>query len=151
MSSVLAVPVDPNTPGWIGLGIFSLLFLLLSLWTWRFRRFIAQLLAKHQFDEPSLQAVQNRVELINQECSEFAFAAERLANVSVRGQKVSIVCGPVAWSDAITHSYKCVDAIADAEQSHWTRWNFDVFEPAFTGSQDSVFWVNIAELLGQAK
>jgi hypothetical protein len=151
VSSVLAVSVDPNTPGWIVLGIFSLLFLFLSLWTWRFRRFIAQLLAKHEFDEPSLEAVQNRVELIDRECSEFTFAAERLAKVSFRGQRVSIVCGPVAWSDTITHSYKCVYAIADPEQSHWMRQNSDVFEPAFTGSRDSVFWVNIAELLRQAK
>jgi hypothetical protein len=41
--------------------------------------------------------------------------------------------------------------IADAEQSPWMRLNSDVFEPAFTGSQDSVCWVNIAELLRQVK
>ena len=91
------------------------------------------------------------MDLIDKECSGFTFAAERLANVSVHGQKVSIVCGPVAWSDAITHSYKCIYAIADAEQSHWMRQNADVFKPAFTGSQDSVFWVNVAELLRQAE
>lgn len=151
MPSVLAIPVDPNTPGWIVLAIFSLLFLLLSLWTWRFRRLLARLFAKHQFEEPTLKEVQERVELIDQECPRFTFAAERVANMSFRGQKVSIVCGPVAWSDALTHSNKCIYAIADADQSHWMRRNSDVFQPAFTGSQDSVFWVNIAELLRRTK
>jgi hypothetical protein len=151
MLSRLAIPVDANIPGWIVLAIFSLLFLLLGVWTWRFRRLLVRLFAKHQFDEPTLKDVQERVDLIDQECPRFTFAAERVANMSFRGQKVSIICGPVAWSDAITHSNKCAYAIADADQSQWMRQNSDVFEPAFTGSQDSVFWVNIPELLRKTK
>jgi hypothetical protein len=151
MLSLLAIPVDANIPGWIVLAIFSLLFLLLGVWTWRFRRLLVRLFAKHQFDEPTLKDVQERVDLIDQECPRFTFAAERVANMSFRGQKVSIICGPVAWSDAITHSNKCAYAIADADQSQWMRQNSDVFEPAFTGSQDSVFWVNIPELLRKTK
>jgi hypothetical protein len=112
---------------------------------------LARVFAKHELDEPTLKDVQERVDFINQECPRFTFAAERAANMSFRGQKVSIVCGPVAWSDAITHSNKCVYAIADADQSHWMRQNSDVFEPAFTGSQDSVFWVNVPELFRQSK
>jgi hypothetical protein len=104
MSSLLAIPVDANIPGWIVLAIFSLLFLLLGVWIWRFRRLLVRLFAKHQFDEPTLKDVQARVDLIDQECPRFTFAAERVANMSFRGQKVSIICGPVAWSDAITHS-----------------------------------------------
>lgn len=151
MPHLLAFHVDPNTPGWIVLAIISLLFLLLTLSGWRFRRLVARLFANHQFNEPTLKDVRERVDLIDQECPRFTFAAERVANVSFRGQKVSIICGPIAWSDAITHSNKCAYAIADADQSHWMRQNSDVFEPAFTGSQDSVFWVNIPKLLRQAK
>jgi hypothetical protein len=147
----MAIRVDPNAPRWLVLGIFSFFSALLGFWAWRFHRFISRLFEKHEFDEPSLKEVQNRVELVDEECSEFTFAAERLANISFRGEKVSIVCGPVTWSDAITHSNKCVYGIADAEQLRWMRQNSDVFEAAFTGSQDSVFWVDMAELLRLAK
>jgi hypothetical protein len=151
MPRLFAIQIDPNTPSWIVLTILSLLFFLFSLWAWRFRRFLARLFAKHQFDEPTLKDVQERVDLIDQECPRFSFAAERVANMSFRGKKVSIICGPVAWSDAFTHSNKCVYAIVDADESQWMQKNSDVFEPAFTGSHDSVFWVNIPELLRQTK
>jgi hypothetical protein len=109
------------------------------------------LFAKHQSDEPTLKYVQERLDLIDQECPRYSFAAERVANMSFRGKKVSIICGPIAWSDAFTHSNRCVYAIVDANQSQWMQQNSDVFEPAFTGSHDSVFWVNIPELLRQTK
>ena len=148
---LLAIHIDPNTPSWFVLAIFPLLFFLFTLWSWRFRRLLARLFAKHQFDEPTLKDVQKRVDLVDQECPQFSFAAERVANLSFHGKKVSIVCGPVAWSDAFTHSDKCVYAIADADQSQWMQHTSNVFKPAFTGSNDSVFWVNIPELMRQTK
>ena len=149
MPRLLATWIDPNTPSWIVVTAFSLLFFLFNLWIWRFRRLLARLFAKHQFTEPTLKDVQQRVDLIDQECPKFSLAVERVANMSFRGKKVSIICGPVAWSDAFTHMNKCVYAIADADQSQWMQQNSDVFEPAFTGSRDSVFWMNMPELLRQ--
>ena len=151
MPCLFAIRVDPNTPSWIVLTIFSVLFFLFFLWTWRFRRLLVRVFARHQFEEPTLKEVQQRVDFIDQECPRYSFAAERLANMTFRGRKVSIICGPIAWSDAFTHSNKCIYTIADANQSQWMRQNSDVFEPAFTGSQDSVFWVNIPEFLRQTE
>jgi hypothetical protein len=105
--------------------------------------------ASHLFEEPTLAEIQNRLDAIYKESPTFSFAAERRANILFSGQQISIVYDPVVSST--TTSNKAVYAVAEAEQSPWMRQNSDVFEPAFRGSQDSIFWVNIAQLLRQLK
>jgi hypothetical protein len=145
---MLAIAADPNAPAWLAFGILAMLGFI-SFWAWRSRRLRSRVFASHQFEEPTLAEIQNRLDAISKEGPTFSFAAERRANILFSGQQISIVYGPVVSS--VTTSNKAVYAVADAEQSHWMRQNSDVFEPAFSGSQDSIFWVNIAELLRQLK
>jgi hypothetical protein len=150
-SIVLGFHADPNAPPWLVAAVFGITFVLFGIQAWRFHRFVNQLLAQHEFENPSLGEVRAMVDAIDRENPGYSFGAQRLANITFRGQQISIVCGPIAWSDAITHSYKCIYAIADAEQSDWMRRNSDVFETAFSGSEFSVFWVDVPHLLRQLK
>ena len=141
---IVAIHADPNAPRWLVLGILGSAIVLGSFFAWRSRKVRNRIFAKHEFDAPTLAEIQNRIDRINKESPRFCFAAERLANIPFSGQQISIVYGPVVSS--ATTSSKSVYAVGDAEQSHWMRQNSDVFEPAVTGSQGSVFWVNLARL-----
>jgi hypothetical protein len=139
---IAAIHPDPNTPGWVVLSVDLFLVLFLVFWTWRFRRFKKLLFSKNEFEEPTLHEINNKLEEINTEAP-FGFAADRRANVYFRGEKISIIYGPVAWSDTSTHSNRCFFVIAPKEQSHAVQRNSDVFELAVSGTNASIFWVDM--------
>src|SRR5918996_3760294 len=125
---------------------FVLLFLL--FWTWRRRRFRAQLFSDNECDADTTIAFQDTaLREVNGECGQFTFGAERLARVPFRGERISVVYGPVSWSTDDTHVERCFYAVSDPQQSHWMSQNSDVFEPAFIGSALSVFWVKMPALV----
>jgi hypothetical protein len=146
---MLAIAPDPNAPAWLVFGILGSLIVLGSFGLGDPADFAVECSQVTKFEEPTLAEIQNRLDAISKERPTFSFAVERRANILFSGQQISIVYGPVVSS--VTTSNKAVYAVADAEQSHWMRQNSDVFEPAFSGSQDSVFWVDMAQLLRLAK
>jgi hypothetical protein len=100
--------------------------------------------ANHQFEEPTLAEIQDRLDALGKERPTFSFAAEQRANILFSGHQISIVYGPVVSS--VKTSDKAVYAVADAEQATWLQRQSDIFEPAFSGSKISVFWVKLPKL-----
>src|ERR1700719_1527505 len=138
MSSLVALRFDPNTPSWFILGILGLAVVFGSLSVWRSRRLRTRVFAKHQYEEPSLAEIRNRLDTINRESPTFSFAAERRANIPFSGQQISVVYGPVVWAGSeVPGRSKSVYAIGDLEQARWMTRSSDIFQPAFSGSKFS--------------
>jgi hypothetical protein len=141
----MRLPVDS---AWIEAAGSGFLLVFLLFWTWRRRRFRAQLFSENQCDVATTIAFQDTaLREVNRQCAQFTFGAERLARVPVRGEYIAIVYGPVSWSTDETNVERCFYAVADAQQSRWMSQNSDVFEPAFIGSTFSVFWVRMPALV----
>jgi len=119
---------------------------------WRFRHNISVVFSRNQFSDPNLSAITVSLEALNSELTDFSFTADRVANILLRGQPVSLIYGSVGSlgiagrSGNMWHSKKCVYAFADAEQSNWMRQSGDIFELAVAGTSHSVFWVKLVKI-----
>jgi hypothetical protein len=112
------------------------------------RRLATRMFADQQSDESALQHVRAAIEEVNTECRTHNFFASRLGTVVFRDHAISLVDGwalPLAGKGAT--NVRCVFVIARGDESHWLRRFSDVFEPAFSGSVWSVFWVRLPTLM----
>jgi len=118
---------------WIGyLGIHS----------YRIRRRITRILERNEFEEPTLTAINERLMTLNEKSRGEFFVANRRANISFRGERISLVYGCVvnsAFCMSRSDSFNRLFAIADSQQAEWMKKNSDVFKPALMSSQFSIF------------
>lgn|GEM_PF-6173582 len=119
----------------------------IPLWLWRCRRLVSRLFAGREGDATALQEMRQRLELVNEESPTHLFNAERVATVYLDGNPISLVYGFVVrqfWKGGVERH---VFAVADQDQADWMRRYSNVFEPAFSGSRWSIFWVKVPALL----
>jgi hypothetical protein len=131
----------------LGLWLLLSLLLFISLYFWRRRRLVARLFAGKEGDGTALQEMREKLEAVNEECPAHLFAAERVATVYLHENPISLAYGmvvPRIWKGGTD---KQVFAIADEDQADWMRRYSDVFEPAFSGSHWTIFWVKVPVLL----
>jgi hypothetical protein len=128
---------------------FALAFLILAFipfWYWRYRRLVSELFAGREGDDAALQEMREKLEVVNSECPTHIFSATRLATVYLHENPISLGYGyvvPRASEGPEKHAF----ALADQDQADWMRRYSDVFEPAFSGSPWSIFWVKVPALL----
>jgi hypothetical protein len=91
--------------------------------------------------------MRDRLEIVNEECPTHLFGAERVATVYLDEKPISLVYGFVVPRVGRGGGDKCVFAIADQNQADWMPRYSDVFEPAFSGSPWSIFWVRVPPML----
>jgi hypothetical protein len=134
--------------------VLLILFALLALGGLRhiyIRRLVARIFADPS-DDSALQDVRAAIEEVNKECGTHNFFASRLGTVVFRDHPISLVDG---WALPLTGkgaaNERCVFAIARGDEAHWLRCFSDVFEPAFSGSVWSVFWVRLPTLMRLTK
>ena len=130
----------------LGLCLALLALAFIPLWFWRYRRLVSQLFAGREGDETALEEMWQKLELVNGQCPTHIFSAVRLATVYLHGNPVSLVYGyvvPRTWRGG---AEKHVFALADQDQADWMRRYTDVFEPAFSSSSWSIFWVKLPAL-----
>jgi len=112
------------------------------------RRLAARIFADHESDEPALEDVRAAIEEVNRECRTHTFFASRLATIVFHDHSISLVDG---WALVLAgkgaSNVRCVFVVARGDESHWLRRFSDVFEPAFSGSVWSVFWVKLPTLM----
>jgi hypothetical protein len=136
------------TPGERAVGWVALLILaFIPLWLWRCRRLVSRLFAGREGDKTALQEMRQKLEVVNEECSTHLFGAERVATACLHENPISLVYGFVvrqAWKGGVE---KHVFAVVDQDQTDWMQRYSDVFEPAFSGSRSSIFWVKVPTLL----
>jgi len=129
--------------GWL---LFSVLAFT-PLWFWRRRRLVSRLFAGREGDETALREMRQKLEVVNEESPTHLFNAERVATVYLHENPVSLAYGFVVrqfWKGGVERH---VFAVADQDQADWMRRYSDVFEPAFSGSRWSIFWVKLPALL----
>jgi hypothetical protein len=139
----LWIPGERDLAEWVGLVLFAFI----PLWLWRRRRLVSQLFAAHEGDEIALEEMRQKLEAVNEECPTHLFSAERVATVYLHENPISLVYGFVVrqvWEGGVERH---VFAVADRDQADWMRRYSDVFEPAFSGSPWSIFWVKVPALL----
>lgn len=91
--------------------------------------------------------MREKLEVVNSECPTHIFSATRLATVYLHENPISLGYGyvvPRTWRGG---AEKHVFALADQDQAEWMRRYSDLFEPAFSGSPWSIFWVRVPALL----
>ena len=147
MNLSLWIPGERDLAGWVGL----LLFAFIPLWLWRRRRLVSQLFAGCEGDEIALKEMRQKLEAVNEECPTHLFGAERVATVYVDENPISLIYGYVVPRIGRGSVSKCVFAITDQAQADWMRRYSNVFEPAFSGSPWSIFWVKVPALLRLVK
>jgi hypothetical protein len=140
-------PGERDLAGWVGL----LLFALIPLWLWRRHRLVSQLFAGCEGDQTVLQQMRDRLEVVNEECPTHLFGAERVATVYLDQKPISLVYGFVVPRIGRGGGGKYAFAVADQKQADWMRRYSNVFEPAFSGSPWSIFWVKVPALLRLVK
>jgi hypothetical protein len=112
------------------------------------RRLATRIFADHESDEPALEDVRAAIEEVNRECRTHTFFASRLATIVFHDHPISLVDGwALAWPAKGASNVRCVFVVARGDESHWLRRFSDVFEPAFSGSLWSVFWVKLPTLM----
>ena len=129
--------------GW--LLFFCLAFI--PLWFWWRRRLVARLFAGREGDATALREMRQKLEVVNEECPTHLFGAERVATVYLDDNPISLGYGLVArraWKGGVE---RYPFAVADQDQADWMRRYSSVFEPAFSGSRWSIFWVKVSALL----
>jgi hypothetical protein len=129
--------------GWV-----ALLFLaFIPLWLWRYRRLVSQLFAGREGDETAVQEMRQKLEVVNGESPTHLFSATRVATVYLHENPISLVYGQVVTRVWEGGTERHVFALADRDQADWMRRYSDVFEPAFSGSPWSIFWVKVPALV----
>lgn len=119
-----------------------------AFWWWQYRRAVSELFAGCDGDGAALQEVREKLEVVNSECPTHVFSATRLATVYLHENPISLVQGYVVpLGGKAVSAQKHVFALAGQDQADWMRLYSDVFEPAFSGSQASIFWVRVTALL----
>src|ERR1700730_10625885 len=131
----------------IGLWLALLVLALIPLWWWRYRRLVSQLIAGREGDETALQEMRQKLEIVNGECPTHIFSATRVATVYLHENPISLVYGHVVTRVWEGGTERHVFAVADQNQADWMRRYSDVFEPAFSASPWSIFWVKVPALL----
>lgn len=136
-------PSDHALAGWLLL----LMLAFIPLWFWRCRWLVTRLFAGREGDETVLQEMRQKLEVVNEECTTHLFGAERVATAYLHENPVSLVYGFVVGQVWRGGAERHVFAVADQDQADWMRRYSDVFEPAFSGSRWSIFWVKVPALL----
>jgi hypothetical protein len=139
-------PMTPSEHTFVGWLLFCCLAFI-PLWLWRCRRLVSRLFAGREGDKTALQEMRQKLEVVNEECPTHLFGAERVATVYLDGNPVSLAYGLVArqaWKGGVE---RYVFAVTDQDQADWMRRYSNVFEPAFSGSRWSIFWVRVPALL----
>lgn len=131
----------------IGLWFALLVLAFIPLWLWRYRRLVSRLFAEGEGDESALEEVREKLEVVNGESPTHLFSAERVATVYLHENPISLVYGFVVRRVWEGGGERHVFALADRDQADWMRRYSDVFEPAFSGSLWSIFWVKVPALL----
>jgi hypothetical protein len=112
------------------------------------RRLAARMFTDHESAEPALGEVRVALEEVNRECRTHTFFASRLATIAFHDHPISLVDG---WALVLAgkgaNNVRCVFTVAHGDEAHWLRRFSDVFEPAFSGSVWSVFWVKLPTLM----
>jgi len=117
----------------------------LMLYTaYRYRRDALLLLTRHAFDKPTQEDISSALADVNASCGERTFGVKRTANIPFRGQRITLVLGPVGRLRACGYGGTAVPgptwgfftslfALADNTQAAWMAANSDVFSPAYLG------------------
>lgn len=131
----------------IGLWLALLVLALIPLWWGRYRRLVSELFAGREGDDTALQEMRQKLEVVNEECSTHIFSATRVATVYLHENPISLVYGYVVPRVGEGGTGRYVFALADQNQADWMRRYSDVFEPAFSASLWSIFWVKVPALV----
>jgi hypothetical protein len=136
------------------LAIVAVIFWIVTR-SWLLRRRSAALFARHQFDEPSLDAINARLRAFCSCDPPLELIGVRRANIPFRGRIVSVVLGSVAFyrGGPITgfvtwYHRKKLFAVTSPDDGAWMHSNSDVFSPAYEAAGISIFWIKrVAPLL----
>src|SRR6185436_205064 len=81
---------------------------------------------------PTMAEMCSALASVNACCSKFTFGVTRTSNVLFRGQRISLVFGPVGHISGsfAGHVELSLFALADTRQAEWMRRNPDVFSAA---------------------
>jgi hypothetical protein len=131
----------------IGLCLTLLALAFIPLRYWRYRRLASELFAGREGDDTALQEMRQKLDVVNSECPTHMFSATRMATVYLHENPISLVYGYVVPLVGRGGTEKHVFALAGQDQADWMRLYSDVFEPAFSGSPWSIFWVKVPALV----
>jgi hypothetical protein len=139
-------------PHWLGIAIPMSVLAIVGYAAWHFRLQRSKLFRDNECDKTAVQAIRDiALRDVNEKCPGYSFEAERVSNVTVRGQPVALAYGNVWWEDSRAHSLRCVYAVAPRDQSQWMRQQSDLFEHVCDGTAFSIFWVKLAPLIRLTK
>jgi hypothetical protein len=119
----------------------------------RFLKKLDRIFCRQSLDQPTLGEVQRTLEEISLDSAHFIFTMERYANIPFRQKEVILVFGRVGTRSRggirgpLWRLAKTTYALAHNSQTEWMKSNADVFRPAMSGYDYSVFWVNLDALI----
>ena len=78
------------------------------------------------------------------------FSSGRTSCVLFREHRIFLIYGKVGRFGVGKKPFitkKCLYAVAGVDESEWMRNNGDVFEQGYSGTECSVYWVDLAKLI----
>jgi len=117
---------------------------------WRYNTLVNSLFGRGK--PLDLSIVSQQIDLVNQDSTEFTFAANRAIAITVFGRMVHLVEGPVGHvvygiRNPFWHTQHCLFAITDSSRIEWYYAHKHVFREAMIGERYSIFWAAPEQLL----
>jgi hypothetical protein len=119
------------------------------------RRFLKRLdlvFSRHSSDEPDIADIKRALDELNLDSAHFVFTMDRHANILLRQKAITLVYGhvgtrsPGGLRGPVWTLSKTVYALVDNGGAEWMKNNSDIFRPALSGYDHSIFWVNLNAL-----